>query len=688
MPRTKKIYWSPDAIKMLMKLYKEQPHLYDAKHEQYFNKDCRAESFQQIVLEMRKIYDCILTTDVKTKICTLRSQYLSYLKKEKNYIKNGMEKPNWVQCLEFLRPFLKPPEMKESVDLDIKPEADSDVPNCLSNDESEAGSSFDPLWTSPNDKLDMTRPKKIIWSPEAIKMLIELYEKRPNLYDPKHAQYRNKQFRAKALRQIVKGMRKIYDNIDTTDIKNKIGTLRSQYLVHLKNEANYHKSGLETHERMAPFCVKYIEFLKPHLRFSESQRASESDSNHTEIKPEADIEPASCLEIHETEIKPETVCQVEEELPNSLRDDENESDSSLESNDTLNTKKPKKIRWHPEAIRVLITLYENRPNLYDPQHTDYRSKQARAKSLQQIVKELRKIYDTIDTEDIRNKFSTLRSQYLSHLKMEANYSNTRDKIVPFWVQYIRFLKPFLKCSNEQTDEIKSETSDFGCSSFLNDYESDTNSSYNPLLSCSPHNVLDIIQAKDIRWGPEGIRRLIKLYEQCPNLYDPNNNQYRNKVLRANSFQQIVKEMRKIYDRIDIADINSKIVALRSQYLCYLKQKEIMPNNSTPFWVPYMTFLKPFLKLTLDSDLNHQTQAETDTEVPCYLSDSQSASMPSIDPLLDSLDDGPTSNKRKFKADVEAFGELIKAEMEQIENPSKRRALRMKLMKIIAAEGED
>ncbi|EDW33537.1 GL22072 [Drosophila persimilis] len=373
---------------MLMKLYKEHPHLYDAKNGQYFNKDCRAEAFQQIVLEMRKIYECILTTDVKTKICTLRSQYLSYLKKEKNYIKSGIEKPNWVHCVEFLRPFLKPTERQETLDVD-----------------------------------------KILWSPEAIRMLIELYEKRPNLYDAKNAQYRNKRLRAKSLRQIVKEMRKIYESIDTTDIKNKIGTLRSQYLVHLKNEANYNKSGMETHERMAPFCVKYIEFLKPHLRFSESQRASESDT-------------------------------------------------------------------------------------------------------------------------INNKIAALE--------------------------------------------------------------------------------------------------------------EPNN-------------------------------------------LCYLKQEEIhsksgtvMTTTSRPFWVAYIKFLKPFLQLSaeqssLDYDMNNQTQAETDSEVPCYLSEIQSGPTPSIDPLLETLEDGVDStrvnNKRKFKADVEAFGELIKAEMEQIEDPSKRRALRMKLLKVIA-EGED
>ncbi|BFF97052.1 uncharacterized protein DMAD_05542 [Drosophila madeirensis] len=671
MPRTKKIYWSPDAIKMLMKLYKEQPHLYDSKHEHYFNKDLRTEAFRQIVLEMRKIYENVLSTDIKTKICTLRSQYLSYLKKEK---KNGMAKPNWVLCVEFLRPFLKPPENQISLDCDIKPEADSDAPNCLSNDESEAGSTFDPLLTAPNDKLDIVKPKKIIWSPEAIKTLIEQYGKRPNLYDPKHDQYRNKQLRAKSLRQMVKEMRKIYETIDTTDIKNKIGTLRSQYLVHLKNEACYQKSGLETHERMAPFCVKYIEFLRPHLRFSESQRTSESDTNNTEIKPEAGTEsPSSCLgqdphhfEIHKTEIKPENVCQVEED------DDKCESDSSLELSETLNTKKTKKIRWHPESIRMLILLYKSHPILYDPQHPGYRCKHDRAKSLQEIVAEMRKLYDTIDTADIKNKFSTLRSHYLSLLKIQSNWG-TCDKTVPAWVEYIQFLKPFVKLPNKQTDEIKSEI-DFDCS---NDYESDTNSSGDPLLSSH-------IQATDITWRPDGIRMLIKLYERCPNLYDPNHKQYRNKVLRANSFQQILKEMRKIYERIDMADINSKIVSLRSQYLRYLKQNE--SNKSAPFWVAYITFLKPYLKFTSDSgDFN--MPAETDTEVPCYLSDLQSASLPSIDPLMDSLDDGRTSNKRKFKADVEAFGELIKAEMEQIENPSKRRELRMKLLKVIA-EGVD
>lgn len=60
-------------------------------------------------------------------------------------------------------------------------------------------------------------------------------------------------------------------------VKSKLGTLRTQYLVHLKKETNSNsKSGMGTDEKVKPFWIDNLQFFKPYLKIKE-QRTSNFD---------------------------------------------------------------------------------------------------------------------------------------------------------------------------------------------------------------------------------------------------------------------------------------------------------------------------------------------------------------------------------------------------------------------------
>lgn len=102
-----------------------------------------------------------------------------------------------------------------------------------------------------------------MWTLDSITMLIGRYEQQPNLYDPKSPLYFNKHSRIQSLHAIVEQMRRVYDNIDISDVKAKIGTMRSQYRLHLKRLASRE---IEPGERVQPPWITNLDFLMPHLK--------------------------------------------------------------------------------------------------------------------------------------------------------------------------------------------------------------------------------------------------------------------------------------------------------------------------------------------------------------------------------------------------------------------------------------
>ncbi|XP_017844733.1 uncharacterized protein LOC108601347 [Drosophila busckii] len=131
--------------------------------------------------------------------------------------------------------------------------------------------------------------KKIRWTPDSISMLIDAYEQHPNLYDSTSDLYHKKRCRTASLNAILKIMRQVYDDINVTEIKRKIATLRSQYLLHLKKEASNSRSSMGYEERGRISWINNLEFLQPFLKtidINASNRSALADSDSQDIYDE------------------------------------------------------------------------------------------------------------------------------------------------------------------------------------------------------------------------------------------------------------------------------------------------------------------------------------------------------------------------------------------------------------------
>ncbi|KAM8702582.1 hypothetical protein ACLKA7_001918 [Drosophila subpalustris] len=195
--------------------------------------------------------------------------------------------------------------------------------------------------------------------------------------------------------------------------------------------------------------------------------------------------------------------------------------------------------------------------------------------------------------------------------------------------------------------------------------------------------------------------LIDVYEQHPNLYDAKSPLYHNKHCRSESLSQIVEQMKSAVEGIKVADVKSKLGTLRSQYLVHLK-KETNSNSKSgigtdekvkPFWLDNLQFLKPYLKIkeqrtsnfdihndSMTSESHDATEEEACLETGSCLNKVEEPSL-SAESILKTANDmlGAIRPKRRFQPDVDAFGELVKSEMERIEDPKKRMEMRMKIL---------
>ncbi|XP_032595185.1 uncharacterized protein LOC116805692 isoform X2 [Drosophila grimshawi] len=222
-----------------------------------------------------------------------------------------------------------------------------------------------------------------------------------------------------------------------------------------------------------------------------------------------------------------------------------------------------------------------------------------------------------------------------------------------------------------------------------------------------------LYSQTIIWRPKGMRALINYYEEHDNMYNPQHVQYNNKQIQADSLRQLQLKMRSFHEGITEMEVKTKIAALRSQYIANLqKEAEYRKNGGTgtcekmPPYLKHLKFLNPFLKINVESsstlavklpepivyESDNSKHHESDSEVVSNATLSNlSTNVPEASPtdnvfVTGREDLASVSNKRRsFKADVETFGEYIKVEMDQIEDPKKRRAMRYKIMKVFMGE---
>ena len=80
-------------------------------------------------------------------------------------------------------------------------------------------------------------------------------------------------------------------------------------------------------------------------------------------------------------------------------------------------KKGKERNWKDEEIEMLITLYEERPCLWDVGHKDYMNRDSKEVAYSQIDLLMSDKYD-INREDYKNKWKIIRSQFMREQALE------------------------------------------------------------------------------------------------------------------------------------------------------------------------------------------------------------------------------------------------------------------------------
>lgn len=114
--------------------------------------------------------------------------------------------------------------------------------------------------------------------------------------------------------------------------------------------------------------------------------------------------------------------------------------------------------WQKATITDLINAYKENENLYNTKHKLYFHKQARAKSLDNILQAVRKTKSDVTVNDIVRKIQILRTQFGQEInKMEKSKSLGNDDLiyVPkiWWFKHLQFIAKFMKTRNSPSTPL-------------------------------------------------------------------------------------------------------------------------------------------------------------------------------------------------------------------------------------------
>ncbi|XP_034477660.1 uncharacterized protein LOC117784120 [Drosophila innubila] len=209
----------------------------------------------------------------------------------------------------------------------------------------------------------------------------------------------------------------------------------------------------------------------------------------------------------------------------------------------------------------------------------------------------------------------------------------------------------------------------------------------------------------IQWHPEAIHQLIEAVEESECLWNVADTDYKNRYAKEASWNSISEQL-----GVSNRDVVVKWNSLRNTYRTALKtsltrsQSGSAKKPTFPYY-ELMSFLEPIMTIedkgtlvpkiqndSSDSDSRDPStyrtiqskdpiQEETLFETSSYSSRFAEESADIFNTANNML--STNKNKRKYQPDVDAFGELIKAEMELVEDPKKRRAIRLKILQTIA-----
>lgn len=94
-----------------------------------------------------------------------------------------------------------------------------------------------------------------------------------------------------------------------------------------------------------------------------------------------------------------------------------------------------KFVWNRESVNLLIENYKKRPLLYNSKHHHYKNRTKRLQALEEILNDVAEkcpfaANQGLNTDDIKQKIHTLRTQYFKEVNKIKEYSSIGQLYVP------------------------------------------------------------------------------------------------------------------------------------------------------------------------------------------------------------------------------------------------------------------
>lgn len=258
------IAWKNEETKYLLKLYKQEQHLYNSNLNSYRNPIKRFEALQRITAKLKTIKPKVNADSIKKKVKNLRSVYTSELmriaKKRSDLRASGQDIDTddessltqwWAfDEMKFLNDHIyqrKPNVTEKHVSAKIKSDEEE-------NDDAQHQqivSEFTVLSTPTPD----------VWRRNEITLLIKLFKKHEHLYNTSHSDYRHREKRDQSFNDILTVMTKIKPNLDTLSLKAKLRGIRTNYTTELQKMVK-RRSYLSSDEPVSSWwCFDQLHFL-------------------------------------------------------------------------------------------------------------------------------------------------------------------------------------------------------------------------------------------------------------------------------------------------------------------------------------------------------------------------------------------------------------------------------------------
>lgn len=94
-----------------------------------------------------------------------------------------------------------------------------------------------------------------------------------------------------------------------------------------------------------------------------------------------------------------------------------------------------KFVWNRESVNLLIENYRKRPLLYNPKHHHYKNRNKRLEALEEILNDVDEkcpfaANQGLNTDDIKQKIHTLRTQYFKEVNKIKEYTSIDQLYIP------------------------------------------------------------------------------------------------------------------------------------------------------------------------------------------------------------------------------------------------------------------